>query len=154
MVIHTMTDMLQPDIALSLTRLLKISSLIYTFKNYVMTHIKIWSAVLVLLIPLGPESRKVSSLKSEISVSAEISFVNLNLSRISAETKISDLSKISEEIWLRLETFRETGPRNLCLVLNELILCFKNKSFIEIIFISFQHLFHRNNLKQSSLQLT
>ena len=47
---------------------------------------------------------------SEIFVSAEISFVNLNLSRISAETKISDLSKISTEIWLRLETFRESGP--------------------------------------------
>ena len=36
--------------------------------------------------------------------------MNLNLSRISAETKISDLSKISAEIWLRLETFRESGP--------------------------------------------
>ena len=48
---------------------------------------------------------------SEILVSAEIPFVNVNLSRISAETKISDLSKISAEIWLRLETFREFGPR-------------------------------------------
>ena len=43
-------------------------------------------------------------------VSAEIPFVNLNLSRISAETKILDLSKISAEIWLRLETFCESGP--------------------------------------------
>ena len=146
--------MLQPDIALILTGLLIISSLIYTFKNCVMTHIKIWSDVLVLLIPLGPDSRKVSSLKSEILVSAEISFVNLNLSRISPETKISDLSKISDEIWLRRETFCETGPRSLCPMLNELILCFKNKSFIEITFISFQHVFHRNNLKLSSLQLT
>ena len=47
---------------------------------------------------------------AEILVSAEIPFVNLNLSRISAETKILDLSKISAEIWLRLETFRESGP--------------------------------------------
>ena len=31
--------------------------------------------------------------------------MNLNLSRI------SDLSKISAEIWLRLETFCESGPR-------------------------------------------
>ena len=37
--------------------------------------------------------------------------MNLNLSRISAETKISDLSKISADIWLRLETFHESGPR-------------------------------------------
>ena len=48
---------------------------------------------------------------SEILVSAKIPFVNLNLSRISAETKISDLSKISAEIWLRIETFCESGPR-------------------------------------------
>ena len=47
---------------------------------------------------------------SEILVSAKIPFVNLNLSRISAETKISDLSKISAEIWLRLKTFCESGP--------------------------------------------
>ena len=47
---------------------------------------------------------------SEILISAKIPFVNLNLSRISAETKISDLSKISAEIWLRLETFCESGP--------------------------------------------
>ena len=50
---------------------------------------------------------------AEILVSAEIPFVNLNLSRISAETKILDLSKISAEIWLRLETFRESGPWSL-----------------------------------------
>ena len=48
---------------------------------------------------------------AEILVSAEIPFVNLNLSRISAETKILDLSKISVEIWLRLETFRESGVK-------------------------------------------
>ena len=48
---------------------------------------------------------------TEIFVSAEIPFVNLNLSGISAETKISDLSKSSAEIWLRLETFRESGHR-------------------------------------------
>ena len=47
---------------------------------------------------------------AEILVLAEIPFVNLNLNRISAETKISDLSKSSAEIWLRLETFRESGP--------------------------------------------
>ena len=47
---------------------------------------------------------------AEILVSAEIPFVNLNLSRNSAEPKISDLRKISAEIWLRLETFRESGP--------------------------------------------
>ena len=50
---------------------------------------------------------------AEIFVSAEIPFVNLNLSRISSETKISDLSKISAEIWLSLETFCETGPWSL-----------------------------------------
>ena len=49
----------------------------------------------------------------EIFVSDEIPFVNLNLSRISAETKISDLSEISAEILLRLETFHESGPRRL-----------------------------------------
>ena len=48
---------------------------------------------------------------AQILVSAEIPFVNLNLSRNSAEPKISDLRKISAEIWLRLETFRESGPR-------------------------------------------
>ena len=47
----------------------------------------------------------------EIFVSDEIPFMNLNLSRISAETKISDLSEISAEILLRLETFHESGPR-------------------------------------------
>ena len=47
---------------------------------------------------------------AEILVSAEIPFVNHNLSKISAETKISDLSKISAEIWLRLEIFCESGP--------------------------------------------
>ena len=47
---------------------------------------------------------------AEILISAEIPFVNLNLSRISAEPKISDLRKISAEIWLRLETFNESGP--------------------------------------------
>ena len=47
---------------------------------------------------------------AEILASAEIPFVNLNLSRISAETKILDLSRISAEIWLRLETFHESGP--------------------------------------------
>ena len=50
---------------------------------------------------------------AEILVSAKIPFVNLNLSRISAETKISDLSKISAEIWLTLETFCESGPSGL-----------------------------------------
>ena len=52
----------------------------------------------------------------EILVSAKIPFVNLNLSRISAETKISDLSKISAEIWLRHETFCESGPSTYQLV--------------------------------------
>ena len=47
---------------------------------------------------------------SRFLVSAEIPFMTLNLCRISAETKISDLSKISAEIWLRLETFCESGP--------------------------------------------
>ena len=50
---------------------------------------------------------------AEILVSAEISFVNLNLTRNSAEPEISDLRKISAEIWLRLETFRESGPRKI-----------------------------------------
>ena len=54
---------------------------------------------------------------AEILVSAEIPFVNLNLSTNSAETKISDLRKISAEIWLRLETFRESGPCTLSLTL-------------------------------------
>ena len=53
---------------------------------------------------------------SEILVSAEICFVNLNLSKISAETKISDLRKISAEIWLKLETFRESDPWNNCMI--------------------------------------
>ena len=48
---------------------------------------------------------------ADILVSAEIPFVNLNLSRISTKTKISDLSKILAEIWLRLEIFHESGPR-------------------------------------------
>ena len=47
---------------------------------------------------------------SEILVSAKFPFVNLDLSGISAETKISDLNKISAEIWLRLETFVNPAP--------------------------------------------
>ena len=42
---------------------------------------------------------------AEILVSAEIPFMNLNLNRISAETKISDLSKISAEICQDLRPF-------------------------------------------------
>ena len=51
-------------------------------------------------------SQNMSQNMSEILVSAKITFVNLSLSRISAETKILDLSKISAE------TFRESGPRS------------------------------------------
>ena len=44
---------------------------------------------------------------SEILVSAKMAFVNLNLSRILAE------AKISAEIWLRLETLCESGSFGL-----------------------------------------